>query len=166
MRTLIVFYTRTGTTGKVAQALSERCGAEIEQIRDVHPRRGLLRGWWRSIREVRRRSEAEILTTGKQPQEFDLVILGTPVWAGSMSSPLRTWINRNRSSLEQVAVFVTQGGRGGEKAAAQVAELCGTAPVARLVVNAKDLASAKFEKQLDEFVAGLNIPVGGRLAAN
>ena len=141
MKVLVIFYSRTGTTRKVAEAIGARCGAEIEQIRDARSRRGLLRGWWRSIREVRRCSETQILPTKKQAKDYDLVVLGTPVWASSMSSPLRTWINRHRSALRQVAVFVTQNGRGGDKAIAQITELCGVAPVARLILNAKDLAS-------------------------
>lgn len=157
MNVLVVFYSRTGNTRKVAEALVARCGAEIDCIRDAHSRRGLLRGWWRSIREVRRRSETEITSASKQVKEYDLVVLGTPVWASSMSSPLRTWINRHRSDLKQIAVFVTQNGRGAGKAIAQIVELCGIAPVARLVVNAKDIASDEYERKLDEFVAGMNL---------
>ena len=166
MKVLVVFYSRTGNTGKVAEALAARCGADIDRIRDAHSRRGLLRGWWRSIREVRRRSETEITSAGKQAKDYDLVVLGTPVWASSMSSPLRTWLNRYRSDLKQIAVFVTQNGRGGDKAIAQIVELCGIAPVARLVVNAKELASGKYEPKLDDFVAGLNLqPAAASTAA-
>lgn len=158
MKVLVVFYSRTGNTQKVAEALAARCGAELDCIRDAHSRRGLLRGWWRSIREVRRRSETEITSTSMQVDDYDLVVLGTPVWASSISSPLRTWINRHRSDLKQIAVFATQNGRGGDKAITQIVELCGIAPVARLVVNAKDIASDNYERKLDEFVAGLTIP--------
>jgi multimeric flavodoxin WrbA len=157
MKVLVVFYTRTGTTGTIAAALGARCGADTEQIRDAGSRRGL-RGWWRSIREAWRRSETQILSTETQAKDYDLVVLGTPVWAGSMSSPLRTWLNRHRLELKRIAVFVTQNGRGGDKAIAQIIELCGIAPLARLVVNSKDIASETCVRQLDEFVAGFHIP--------
>lgn len=112
-------------------------------------------GWWRSIREVRRGSETQILSTAKRPENYDLVVLGTPVWAGSISSPLRTWLKRHRSELERVAVFVTQGGRGGGKAIAQLSTLFGLVPRADLIVNAKDVASGAYSGRLDEFAARL-----------
>ena len=139
----------------MAKAVSARCRADLEEIRDARPRKGLLRGWWRSIREVRRGSETQILPTTRHPGNYDLVVLGTPVWASSISSPLRTWLKRHRSELKQVGVFVTQGSRGGGKAVAQFSTLFGLAPRADLIVNAKDVTSGAYRGRLDEFAARL-----------
>lgn len=154
-RILIIFYSRTGTTRRLAEALRARCDADIEEIRDARPRRGLFRGWLRSLAEVRRRTETQILPTVKRVEGYDLVVVGTPVWAHSMSSPLRTWLSQHYGHIRQYAVFATQGGSGGDKAIAQVAALCGTPPVASLVVGARDLASPACEASLDAFVARL-----------
>ena len=81
--------------------------------------------------------------------------LGTPVWASSISSPLRTWLNRHRRELKRVAMFVTQGGRGGDKAIAQLSALFGLNPTAELIVNAKDAVSGAYRQRLDEFVVQL-----------
>jgi flavodoxin len=155
MKILVVFYSRTGITRKVARAVGAQCRADIEEIRDARPRKGLLRGWWRSIREVGRGRETQILPTAKRAENYDLIVLGTPVWASSMSSPLRTWLNRHRSELKRVAVFVTQGGRGGDKAIAQLATLFDLAPAAELIVNAKDVTSGAYKKRMEEFAARL-----------
>jgi flavodoxin len=159
---LIVFYSRTGTTRRIAEAIRARCNADIEEIRDARPRDGLFRGWWRSIREARRGSETQILPTTKRVDDYDLVVLGTPVWASSMSSPLRTWLNSHRHEIRRVAIFATQGGSGGERALTAVAKLCALAPVARLVVNAGDVNSGACEAELERFVARLAIaePIG------
>lgn len=153
MKVLVVFYSRTGTTRQVAEAISARCDAEIEEIRDARPRHGLLRGWLRSIWEVRRGSETPILATSTRVEDYDLVVLGTPVWASSLSSPLRTWLNRHRGELKRVAAFTTQGGRGGDKAIAQLTTLFDLTLSATLIVNAKDVASSAYLTRLDEFVA-------------
>ena len=84
MKVLVVFYSRTGTTRIVAKAVSARCRADIDEIRDARHRKGILRGWWRSIWEVRRGSETQILPTAKHPENYDLIVLGTPVWASSI----------------------------------------------------------------------------------
>ena len=35
MKTLVVYYSRTGTTKKIAVELAEKIGAEIEEIREI-----------------------------------------------------------------------------------------------------------------------------------
>jgi hypothetical protein len=152
VKILVVFYSRTGSTRKVAEELSARCGGDLEEIRDAAPRFGLIRGWWRSIREVRRRAETSILPARLSPATYDLVVLGSPVWASSMSSPLRTWLNRHRHELKTIAAYVTQNGRGGERALAQIGDLCGTTPVATAIINARDIASDACKREVDRFV--------------
>ncbi len=44
MKTLVVYYSRTGVTGTVAQALAGQLRADIEELRDRKSRRGPL-GW-------------------------------------------------------------------------------------------------------------------------
>lgn len=156
-KVLIVFYSRTGTTRRLAGAIRARCRADMEEIREARPRTGFFRGWLKSIWEVRRKREADILPGGPPLGDYDLIVLGTPVWAASMSSPLRTWLNRHRREIRKLAIFVTQGGRGGDQAVAQIAELCGLAPVARLVVNARDLGTGACEPELAAFVSRLRL---------
>ena len=40
MRSLVVYYSRTGVTKKVAEAISQMLGADIEEIIDRRDRRG------------------------------------------------------------------------------------------------------------------------------
>ena len=47
MRTLIVFYSRSGHTRQLAQELVTRCGADLEEIREVRSREGFF-GYCRS----------------------------------------------------------------------------------------------------------------------
>ena len=63
-----------------------------------------------------------------QPYEFDAgkydrIIIGTPVWAWTMSPPIRTFIDENRDKLagKQIGVIVCSGG-GGVKAIGKIRE--------------------------------------------
>ena len=63
-----------------------------------------------------------------QPYQFDAgkydrIIIGTPVWAWTMSPPIRTFIDENREQLKdkQIGVFVCSGG-GGVKAIGKIRE--------------------------------------------
>lgn len=50
-RILVVCYSRCGTTLEVATRIAERCGADLELIKDKTPRDGFL-GWLRSAFEA------------------------------------------------------------------------------------------------------------------
>ena len=45
--------------------------------------------------------------------EYALVVVGTPIWAARLSSPVRTYLSQQRESLERVAFFCTQAGIAG-----------------------------------------------------
>src|SRR5512136_2440098 len=105
---LVVYYSRSGNTQRLCEDVAKELGADIEGIQDVKSRKGLF-GWLRSGSEASRRKLPEIRPFGKDPAQYDLVVLGTPVWAGVMASPLRTWLNANKAKLKAVAFLTTSG---------------------------------------------------------
>lgn len=48
-------------------------------------------------------------------EDYDLVIVGSPVWAGKIAPPIRTFLVNNNFSGKQVAFFVSIGGDKPEK---------------------------------------------------
>lgn len=137
-RILVIDYSRSGNTHKVAQQIAGACHADLEQIRDVKPRRGLW-GWIRSGREAMRAIPADIRPPTRDPSNYDLVVLGSPVWAGHVSSPMRAYLGELSGRLACTALFVTEGGSGGPKALAEMSDLAGHQPVATLELRAKEL---------------------------
>lgn len=59
---LIVYYSRTGVTARVAHALARTCGADLEQIADLRPRHGMA-GYLRSALEALRQRPAPACTS-------------------------------------------------------------------------------------------------------
>jgi flavodoxin len=105
-RILVAYYSRTGHVRTVARMVAVGCNADLEEIRDVRNRRGLL-AWFRSVREARWQALPEIGAPGHDPAEYDLIVLGTPVWAGAMASPMRTYISRQGLKFREIALLVT-----------------------------------------------------------
>ncbi|MCX7894243.1 MAG: hypothetical protein N2544_18010, partial [Burkholderiales bacterium] len=60
--------------------------------------------------------------TKKDPAGYELVVIGTPVWFWSLSSPVRSWLARHRPK-HRVAFFCTMGGSGARRVFATVATL-------------------------------------------
>lgn len=150
-RILVVCYSRGGTTLEVASRIAERCGADLELIKDKTPRDGVL-GWLRSAFEAVLRRQPWIQPPRRAVGDYALVIVGTPVWAGSMASPVRSYLTRQQGRLRRVAFFCTHGGRGGDKVLAEMAVLCGRRPRATLSLAARNLASLGHDPELAGFV--------------
>lgn len=154
-RILIVSYSRSGNTAKLADAIAAACGADFDHIVELVDRRGGLGGYWRSAREAWGSKVVAIRPPAKNPDAYDLVILGTPVWVGSMSSPMRAYLTAHGRKLPRVAFFCTLGGSGAAKAFAQMSRLCGKTPDATLAVTERELRAGTCHEKVAAFVAGL-----------
>ena len=80
-----------------------------------------------------------------------MVILGCPVWAQNMASPMRTYIRRERSRIKKLAVFCTEIDSGGEAVMRQMETLVGRASIADLVIADRDLKSGKLDAAINRF---------------
>jgi flavodoxin len=149
-RVLVVFYSLTGTTRRVANELVESLGADVEEIREVQSRSGVF-DFIRSGYEAVAKVLPPIKPFEKDPAEYRLVVLGTPVWAGSMSSPMRTYITQNRERFRAVALFCTQGGETEGRTFLNMTELCGRTPVATLSLQHESVVKNTCAERLAEF---------------
>ncbi len=153
---LIVYYSRTGVTAKVATALAQACGADLEQIQDLRPRdgaTGFLRSAWQAVRKV----PADIAPPQRRPANYPFVLLGTPVWAGQMSAPMRSYIMQQREHFRRVGFFCTMGGSGGQNVLTAMAEMCNKLPVASMCLRQDDVLSGRHAQALADFTSELVI---------
>ena len=104
MKTLVVYYTRTGNSKFVAETIAAELGADIEEVTDLKKRQGRL-AFLPAGRDAMRGKETEIAQTSRNPTDYDLIIIGQPVWAGSPTPAIRTYVNRNDLSGKNVALF-------------------------------------------------------------
>jgi menaquinone-dependent protoporphyrinogen IX oxidase len=130
-KTLVVFYSRTGKVRQVAQAIAEELHADVEEIADARNRRGPL-GLLSAARDAVLRRTAQIEEPSHDPTAYDLVVVGTPVWAWSVSAPVRGYLVRERERLPQVAFFAVARGQAAGRTVRAMARLAGKEPLASL----------------------------------
>lgn len=152
--TLVAYYSWSGNTAKVAKAVAEALGADIEEIREIRPRRGVL-GYVRAAMEAAREHSAPIQPALRNAADYDLVVLGCPVWAQKMASPMRAYLLRERAHFKRIGLFCTLGGAGGEAALAGIASLSQREPIATLQVEARLLQSSAWRAHVDRFAQQL-----------
>jgi len=150
--TLVVYFSRTGYTRRVAEEIARAADADCEAIGERSSRNGLF-GYWRSAREALRGTAIDIEPGSLNPRDYALVVLGTPVWAGNVSSPMRAFITRHRRDFARVALFCTQGGSGAQKVLDRMAALCDQVPIATAFFNDSEIDRELHAGKRDAFVA-------------
>lgn len=151
---LVVYYSRTGYTRTVAGDLVEALDADVDPLDDGRDRCGVL-GYLRCAREALKKRTIQLLPPAYDPSNYDVVVLGTPVWAGNVSSPLRSYVAAHKTQLERVAFFCTQGGSGAENVFRDLANLCGSSPLATLAVSDREINNHAYAQQLERFAAAI-----------
>lgn len=154
-RILVVYFSRSGHTRQLAEALASALSADIEPIGEDGERGGILQ-YLRSAWEALNAKPVAIRPSAKVVGDYDAVVLGTPVWASRMSSPMRAYIAAHASEFRQIALFCTLGGSGAEKTMRGMSELCGKQPLATLAVTEGELRSGKWKDRLGAFVAAVS----------
>ena len=162
MRVLVVYYSRSGVTRRAAGGIAaefRRAGCEVvvEELRERVDRSGLL-GWLRAGRDAWLGRSSELEPLRAEPASFDVVVLGTPVWAGRPTPAVRSFLARRAGELGRVAFFATHGGGGADRTLRMLEGLAGRAPAA--VLSLRDRAVRKEEEEgyrgeVRRFVGGL-----------
>lgn len=155
--TLVVYYSRTGATAKVAQALAQATGADVEVLADTVDRRGPI-GFLRSLYDAARHRGTALAPLKADPIEYDLVIVGTPDWGASVAAPVRTFLKTFSPRLKRVAFFITDGVKDHAAVFRDMTTLTGHEPVATLEVLHDDALAGRFGPQVTAFVRALPPP--------
>ncbi len=111
MRTLVIYYTRTGNAKFAAETIAAEIGADIEEVVDLKNRQGRL-AFLPNGRDAMQGKETQIAETKRTATDYDLVIIGQPVWAGSPTPAIRSYLNKNDLSGKKVALFFSDSGLG------------------------------------------------------
>ena len=126
---LVVCYSYTGTTRRLAELLSSHHGWPLGQVSDAAPRAGGT-GTLRCVLDSLLRRRPAIRYEGPDPGDYRTVVLLAPVWMYRLAGPMRSFIAQHREQLRHVAVICTMASGGGTNALAEVTKLLGQPPLA------------------------------------
>ncbi len=160
-KVLVVFFSRTGHTRALAHELATVGDWDCEPLRDPTRRGGVL-GALRCSLDALLARPAPIAPLEHRLADYDLVVVGTPVWNHAVSSPVRAFFAQHRGELSRVAFFVTCHGNGARRVLADLAALSDREPVTTLAVRARDLDALPFD-DVEYFVETVEHALGGDL---
>jgi flavodoxin len=154
MKTLVVYYSRTGNTKMIAETISESLDCDIEEIVDKEKRGGII-GYLKSGYEASRNKLSIIEDPIHDLSKYDLLIVGTPVWAGKMSVPLRTYLHKNMEKIPLLACFCTAGRSGIDDTIKNIGEYTSTTPIESFGLTSSDIKSGSYKAVVEKFVQDL-----------
>ena len=107
-KTLIVYYSYSGTTKRVAEKLRDITGGTLYEITLTEPYTGSSNDV--SDRVFKERDDKKMpQLTGELPDimEYDRVLIGTPVWNDSMANPIFSFLEKTDFGGKAAALFWT-----------------------------------------------------------
>lgn len=150
MKTLVVYFSLTGSTEFVAKIISEQLNADLCEVIDKKHKQSkliYLKGGAASIRE--KLTEIDV---PKSIENYDLIIVGSPIWAGKITPAIRTFISTNDFSNKKGAFFVTLGGDKPDKSIRNMRETTGfTSIVKELAISNAIEDTKEVEKIVTEW---------------
>ena len=112
-RILVIFYSLTGNTKLIAETIKNAINADIQEIKPVKeldPESGMrfmLGGMQASLK-----LKPKLKPININPLEYDLIFIGSPVWAWQVSPPIRSLSKMYNFSNKEIALWCCCGGKG------------------------------------------------------
>jgi len=154
MKCLVIFYSRTGCTRKAAKSIAASLKADLAEVFEKKKRHGVL-GFVFAGRDAMKKALVEIIEPRHEPDSYDCVVVGTPVWAGSMVPAIRTYIEKNSSRFKSVAFFACGSSEQGQSFFQEMSKVSGKEPVATVCFRDKEVKDDSFESKVPGFAAKL-----------
>ena len=117
-KSLVVFYSQTGSTKKVAGAFQKARNADVFEIKTATPYPSTYDSTVAAVRVQRESKQWPALANPKADlAKYDTVFLGYPIMFGTFAPPIYSFLDSNDLSGKVVVPFCTYGS-GGRKASA------------------------------------------------
>ena len=148
MKALIVYYSMSGNVKQTAEAIAAETGADLLALYPVkaYPDKGAKKYLWGgkcALMGDKPRLQPYIFNADK----YDRVILAYPVWASSVTPPIRSFAEENRDALsgKKIGAIATYMGSGAQKSLKKLSKLLNAELEPRLILT--DLEEKKSENE-------------------
>jgi flavodoxin len=150
-RTLIVYYSRTGTARLVAELMAAQSGWQLAEVTDEHPRAGFL-GDLRCVVETLLGKRARYHYEGPELESFDQVVVLAPIWMGHLASPMRDFLKDQMPLPGHLSVVCVMAARGAFRAVEEIAQITSTIPTPVLALCQRDVLSGLSHEEVAGFI--------------
>lgn len=159
-RTLVVYYSATGNTQRVAEYIAAATGGDLFELVPSDSYTDADLDWTdensRVVHEYENESERDVAleqTSVENWAEYDTVFIGYPIWWGIAAWPVNTFIDANDFSSKTVIPFCTSSSSGLGASGDLLAEAAGTGNW----LEGERFRSSASESDVTDWVNGLGL---------
>ena len=111
MKTLVVYYSLEGNTKKIAELIHQKFEGDILELipEKENPKEGFGKYFWGG-KSVIFKESPKLISALPDPKNYDLIFIGSPLWAGSYAPSIHTLLNTLSFEGKNVAVFICHSG--------------------------------------------------------
>ncbi len=115
MKSLVLYYSRTGKTAMTAKAIADKMSGDIIEIKDIKGRKGFI-GYMKAALDAMSMKTTPIEPNTVNTANYDVICLGSPIWAGKPAPAINTIVKNSEIRGKDILLFVTLGGDNYENA--------------------------------------------------
>ncbi|MFT4007645.1 MAG: flavodoxin [Lacrimispora sp.] len=121
MSTLVVYFSFSGNTKFIAEKVAETISADIIELKisKKYPADGFQKYFWGG-KSVIFGEKPRLMNGPIDLNGYKTIIIGTPVWAGSFTPPIKSFISEYEIRGKRIALFATHAGGGAQKCFAKL----------------------------------------------
>lgn len=157
---LVVYYSASGNTERVAKDIAETVGADLFEIEPEQPYTDDDLNWTNSDSRVNREHDDETLhnvplktTEVSDWSSYDTVFIGYPIWWGIAAWPIDNFVKENDFSDKTVIPFATSASSGMGESGTLLEEMAGTGNWQ----EGQRFSSGASKEKVSKWVAELNL---------
>lgn len=134
-RYLVVYCSRSGNTEQVAEQIRTTLRCDILEVEPATPYeqdyQAMLARAQEEIAAIRAGSYPQIKTSVEDFDAYDVVLVGYPIWYGSMATPMQSFLHEHAAKLrgKRIALFATSGSSGMTASVGEAETLCSESEV-------------------------------------
>ena len=157
MKAAVVFYSYDGSCTFTAGHIASLLKADVLQIQPVkEKRRAKFAMFFVGGVQVIFNRKSALKPYSFDSSAYDLIILGTPVWAGSPAPAIKSFLSQTKFSGKKIALFVCHGGGPGKVMNKLKAELTANTVVSKLSLQEPVKDTEKAKQLIEEWVKTLS----------
>lgn len=156
-KVLIVYFSRSGNTRELAGQIQTATGGKLVELEPVET-------YPAEYQQTVNRARQELASGACPPLKtkidgmdaYDVILLGSPNWGGSIAPPVKTFLSEYDLSGKRIAPFMTHGGSGLGRASIDIKSLAPQATVIDgLAVRGREVREAR--REIETWIGGLGL---------
>ncbi len=122
---LIVYFSRSGNTRRIAHLIQQEVGGTLHEIRVKVPYPGAYNAVVdQAKQEIQAGYKPALRSTPDHVEAYDTIFVGSPNWWSTIAPPVATFLSEYDLSGKTIAPFCTHGGGGLGRIGQDITKLC------------------------------------------